>query len=73
MDMKSLEELIHAARVLGKTGIALVAHGPSGPYVAMCMGCDGKPCDPRNWGPQPTPDAALEDLARQLTPDGVQK
>lgn len=66
--MPSLEELIHAARARGLTGVALVAHGPHGPYLAMCLGEDGRVCDPRNWDAQPTPDAALEDLARRLLP-----
>lgn len=65
--MKSLEEVLHAARSLGHAGIAVVAHGPHGPYVAMCVGPDGRPSDPRNWDAQPTPDAALEDLYRMMT------
>lgn len=67
-----LTPMLAAVKARGLAGIALIHQGgTASPYLAMCLDCNGEFADPRNYHPQPTPEAALSDLAARLERGGV--
>lgn len=65
--MNQVEKMLGALRARGLRGFCVFDQGgTSAPYVAASLDKNGQPCDPRNFDPQPTGEAAIADLARRL-------
>lgn len=63
----SLGGLLARAKAMGYLGVVITQQGVNNPeYVAMLINHRGEPTGPRNYNPQPSPELALADLARQL-------
>lgn len=63
--IRGFDELVAAAKAKGHMGIAIVQQG-SGQYLALCVGQDGRVCDPRSWVTHTAITGALGDLAERM-------
>lgn len=63
----TLTDVLARAKARGLLGVIITQQRTDPPdYVAISLNHAGQPTEPRTFDPQPTPEAALADLARQL-------
>ena len=66
---RTLARAVTAAKSRGLMGVVVFDQGECADgfrYVAACVGRDGRICDPRNFNPQQSPEAAIIDLVGRL-------
>jgi hypothetical protein len=69
----NLEALCKSVKKQGLMGVALIIQGGSKPYVAACLGKEGRVVDPRTWDSYREPEEALNALADKLVLDRAEK